>query len=197
MRSMIKPLQKRVNRIFCILLVLSIFSFHSLSAQDSTLRFQSIIQSGIAVGENHNGFVLQAVNGIKKDRWFAGIGLGYDGYMNNTFPLFSDFRFDIGSKHEAFVYGSLGYNFPFKNKPDKSLGSYDHYQFSGGIYTAAGIGFEGQIFKNRNIFFTIGHSFKKLKADMWYTPCAECDAPPTDKYRFSYGRLEFKTGIRF
>ena len=140
------------------ILIISVVTVSSLSAQKKKVRFQSINQFAIVGGENHVNTAFQTINGIKFSDWFSGIGIGIDNYRYKTLPLFVDGRWYFGEDKKAFFYGDVGYNFPMKNKPGKEVYYYNTYDFSGVIYTDFGIGFQLSLNKYYSLIFTLGHS---------------------------------------
>ena len=72
---------------------------------------------------------------------------------------------------KAFFYGDIGYNFPMKNKPGKEVYYYNTYDFSGGIYTDFGIGFQLSLNKYSSLIFSLGHSYKKLQNKIGIKTC--------------------------
>lgn len=165
--------------------------------QRSPVQFRPSVQIGIAQGENHNGLVLQSTAGVQKGTWFAGVGLGYDGYVYKSLPLFGEVRKFWGQKQVFYIYGSSGYNFSISDKPTDDLNYYKSYDFSGGVYTNFGVGFSEPISKKTSVLFSVGHTYKKLHADMFNYVCNTCSPLPPDHFIFGYGRIEFKTGILF
>ena len=171
----------------------------ALSAQKKKVRFQSVNQFATAGGENHMNTAFQTINGIKFTDWFAGIGIGIDNYRYKTLPLFLDGRWHFGEDKKAFFYGDLGYNFPMKNKPGKEVYYYNTYDFSGGIYTDFGIGFQLSLNKYSSLSFSLGHSFKKLQNEIGVT--MQCLVGPCSvdysKYDYELGRMVLKAGLVF
>lgn len=165
--------------------------------QHRPLQFHPSLHIGIAQGENHNGIVVQSTAGVQKNTWVAAIGLGYDAYAHRSLPLFGEVRKFWDRKQVFYLYGALGYNFSLSDKPADNFGYYNIYDFSGGIYTNVGVGFVEPISKRTSVLFSVGHTYKKLHADMYNFVCNSCAPPPPDHFIFGYGRIEFKTGILF
>lgn len=183
---------------FKFLLLFSIFSIFTCVAfaQQPGLHFRTINQVGLTVGQGNPDLVLQSVNGFQKQKWFGGIGIGYDGYGYKTIPVFADLRREFGHAGEVFIYGNLGYHFPLKNKPRDFLGLYQSYRFIGGIYTDAGIGFQKALSPKSKVIVSLGHSFKEMHARLISNLCEEC-YPDLKNYRLRYGRLVLKAGLVF
>ena len=168
-------------------------------AQDKTARFSSINSIGFAAGESVPGLVLETVNGIKFSNWFAGIGIGMDDYRYKTIPLFLEGRWMFGEEKRGFLYGDLGYSIPGKNKPGNEIFHYDSYDFSGGSYSAVGIGFQLPLYKRSAVEFSFGYSYKKISDKIGVRICPFAGPCYVDysKYDFSFGRLVVKAGVAF
>lgn len=171
----------------------------STSAQKNRIRFQSINNVGIALGQSEPDWTLQTINGIKFSNWYTGIGIGIDDYRYKTLPLFIDGRWNFGEKKEGFVYGDFGYNFPMKDKPGKEVSYYNTYHFTGGIYTDIGIGFQSRLYKKSSLLFSLGYSYKELQTKIGTTICPFIGPCYVDysKYEFNYGRIALKAGLVF
>ena len=186
------------NKLFYNFLLLLIISF-SCVAQKKPVKFQSINLAGIVGGENHVHSTFQTLNGIRFSNWFAGVGVGIDNYRYKTLPLFIDGRGYFGKDKNAFFYGDIGYDFPVKNKPGKEVYYYNTYNFSGGIYTDFGIGYEVSLNKSSSLAFSLGHSFKKLQNEVGVvTQCLVAPCPVDySKYDYEFGRMILKAGLVF
>lgn len=171
----------------------------ALSAQKKKVRFQSVNQFAMVGGENHVNTAFQTINGIKFSDWFAGIGIGIDNYRYKTLPLFLDGRWHFGEDKKAFFYGDVGYNFPMKNKPGKEIYYYNTYDFSGGIYTDMGIGYQLYLNKKTFLLFSLGYSWKKLECKTGAVSCPLIGPCYIDysKYNFSFNRMILKAGLIF
>ena len=72
-----------------------------LQAQDAVqtikepMRFQSILQAGLLLGESRSEFEIQSINGVKWKTFSGGVGVGIDNYVFRTVPVFIDLRTDI------------------------------------------------------------------------------------------------------
>jgi hypothetical protein len=181
------------------LLLISFVMVSALSAQKKKVRFQSVNQFAIVGGKNHVNTAFQAINGIKFSNWFSGIGIGIDNYRYKTLPLFADARWHFGENKKAFLYGDLGYNFPLKNKPGKEVYYYNTYDFTGGVYTDFGIGFQLSLNKYSFLIFSLGHSYKKLQNKISVvTQCLVAPCPVDySQYDYKFGRMILKAGLIF
>jgi hypothetical protein len=179
--------------------LLFLFISFSSVAQKKIVKFQSINFAAVVGGEDHSNSALQTINGIKFSNWFSGIGVAIDNYRYKTLPLFVDGRWYFGNEKRAFIYGDIGYNFPMKNKPGKEIYYYNTYNFSGGIYTDFGIGYEVSLNKYSSLAFSLGHSFKKLHNQVGIVMQCLVGPCPVDysRYDYDFGRMILKAGLVF
>lgn len=180
-----------------LLFALSISIFGA--AQKNKIHFHSINTFAAVAGETEVSTAFQTVNGIQFSNWFSGIGVGVDNYVYKTLPLFFDARRYFGNEKRGFIYGDIGYDFPLKNKTGKEIFRYDTYDFTGGIYTDIGMGYQFPIHKRSSFVFSLGYSYKKLQAKIGTTSCPFIGPCFVDysKYEFSYGRMILKAGLIF
>lgn len=185
------------GKIFLLALAL-LFLLSGLYAQSDKVRFQSWNTGGIAIGKSGDAFIVQTVNGIQKDVWSAGVGFGIHNYYFKSFPLFADVRVYPFNKRTFYGFGDLGYNFPGKNEPKKTI-YYESYHFDGGVYTGLGV---GNIFKTGGkikIVFEGGFSFKQIVTNIGtVSPCLTGQCPVSfSKYTYQLGTAVLRTGLLF
>lgn len=183
-------------RILCFVFLFLILN--SATAQELRPRFSSAISAGLAAGEDTHELIIESINGIAFSGWFAGVGVGIDYYRYKTLPLFANGKWYFDSLNRAFIYGSLGYSFPLKNKPGREMGNYTGYDFSGGIYTGAGIGYAFPLGRKSALEFSVGYSYKEVRASTIMHICPFVPPCYDDTYQFelNYGRIAIKAGIR-
>jgi hypothetical protein len=168
------------------------------TAQGNNIKLYSITSAGVTVGQIGTFPSLQTVNGLQYKKWLAGIGVAYDPYYYKTIPLFLDTRKFINKQDNIFVYGDAGYDMPWKNKPKENF-SYSSYDFTGGFYGDAGVGYETIIAGKTFLVFSAGYNYKTLYSkvitvdECLVGPCPENNY----KYTYNFRRLIFKAGIRF
>ncbi len=179
-------------------LMLSCILYSSVLAQDGKVKFHSIENGGVIIGESEANAVFQTVNGISVHDWFLGVGVGVDYYQYKTLPLFFDARNFFGKNHKWFLYGNLGYDFPLHDEPGMELGSYNYYHVKGGVYADFGIGIRTKFINKTSLLFSLGHSYKQLqfKTTQIIPLCSECK-PQSYYYTLGYGRISFKAGLEF
>lgn len=127
---------------------------------DKKIKFSSINQVGLPVGANQESAMVQTINGIRKDKWFAGVGVGLDFYVERGVPLFIDIRRDVtDKKNTAFFYADGGIYFPWPNFTQK--GQKLNSSISAGAYYDAGIGWKLTGKNKRSFLMSVGYSLKQ------------------------------------
>jgi len=164
-------------------------------AQDnkSKLRFRSVTAIGFLQGERGTAFTLQSVNGMEKDRWFAGLGLALDYYHTRSFPIFMQIRRSFFRGKTPFIYANGGVNIPWVHEDFEWERNYQ----SGG-YAEGGLGYLLPL-KNFSIHFAAGYSYKSF-GYIESIP-VNCLIPPCPEFEYTYqyrlNRLAFRVGIGF
>lgn len=130
-------------------------------------KFTTILQTGILEGQADGSYgQLQLVNGIQRNAWFYGLGLGIDYYgSKRSVPLFLDVKWDLKKgKRMPYVYADAGYNISWLRDKDKiNFQGGSDYKQKGGVYYEAGIGYKFNL-KNKLVFgFSAGYSVKRQK----------------------------------
>lgn len=160
--------------------------------------FSSINQLGIVSGDKGNYLQGQTINGFRYKTWFAGVGIGLDGYHKLTAPLFLDIRKNLFQKiNSPFVYVDGGIELlPEKTK---TKGDFQETNYKTGAYYDVGIGYHIGLKNRHGILMSAGYSAKKLE----YTKTSQvvCVTYPcygyTENYSHQLGRLSLKVGYRF
>jgi len=162
--------------------------------------WRSITGAGFVAGESGVKPVFQLSGGIKYNRYFTGIGLGYDSYQFDAFSLFADWRMSFGKKQLLFAYATPGYAIPEKYKSHGE--DFRKDRMKGGFYMDAGFGYRIPISILHRLSFSAGYIRKSVSHKIKYiypcgTPCVEI--PPTIYVnRFKYGlittRLSWELG---
>lgn len=171
--------------------------YASAYAQKEKTSFHSINTVGASIGEIGTYVMFNSVNGLQNNKWFSGIGAGYDTYYYKSIPLFLDVQRYIGRQNEAMINLDIGYNFPGKNKPGSEIFSYTSFHFSGGLYSNVGVGYKIKFIKKTFFLLHGGYSYKKLKDKIGVVSCpfiGPCIESFTT-YNYSFGTLTFRVGI--
>ncbi len=175
---------------------------------NSGSKFTSIIQLGILEGDAGKTFgQLQLVNGVQKDAWFYGLGVGIDYYgYKRSVPLFIDVKRDLRKGNKTpFVFADAGYNFSWLRAGEKNIIWDMDYKASGGLYYEAGLGYKF-ILKNKiTIGFSAGYSFKHQKETYGTTLLIEAPIfpqpyyynPPVNSYDYKFRRISIKFNCSF
>lgn len=165
---------------------------------NAKLLYSSINQVGLLTGNRGEAFSVQTINGIKKARSFAGLGVGLDFYGMRSFPLFFDFRRDLSlKKNTPFVYGDAGVNFPSPNYIEKEQARFP--SFSPAWFYDFGLGIKLSGKNNRALIVSAGYSLKQIKYKaLSYTiaPVPQMQTENYDRYNFLYRRLILKIGFQ-
>src|SRR5687767_7059595 len=128
------------KRIFLFVIICALF-YTGLQAQDTKkrLQFESHNQFGAVKGASETSFVLQSVNGVRYNTWFAGVGAGLDEYYFSSLPVFMDAKKYLSTKANSFfIYGDGGWNFSLEKNQDDM---YKSVKNKGGLYYDVGIGY--------------------------------------------------------
>lgn len=184
---------KKVIFLICTIL----FHFTSVFSQTMKPQFRSINAVGFAIGQSPSQLILQTVNGLAHNDWFAGVGVGLDEYEIKSLPLFADFRWNFGEQKKGFIYGDIGYNFFLEDKSKDNLFAGTVSTYKGGVYSDIGVGLRAKFVKKVNMVFTLGHSYKTIKNTQVRTICGI--VPPcydeTSVFTHTYRRINLKVGL--
>ena len=201
-----------MQRKYTLLLVVFCMSVATGFAQSSitaatpkkscSCAFNSLNQVGMLTGEKGPAATGQSINGMRYKTWFAGVGIGLDGYEELTVPLFLDVRKYLWDKTSTpFVYADGGYHF-FMDDTDKKWGTITKYK--GGLYYDVGFGYKLALKAKQALLLSAGYSFKELTKNE-YTDLSlvdiVCTGGPCDGfiggYKYRLNRLSFKVGFQF
>jgi hypothetical protein len=150
--------------LFSILMVISAQACLGQKSFDrSSMKFSSVNQAGLLNGDNGESFSLQTINGITVNKWFAGLGIGIDYYLQRTIPLFADVRRDITSgKNSLFVYGDGGISLPYLTSQQKIIAGWPTTYNHGPCY-GVGAGWKLKGKSERSWLLSAGYAYKQLK----------------------------------
>ena len=162
------------------------------------INFTSINQAGVVSGSSHESWLIQTINGIKKDKWSTGIGVGIDFYVERGVPLFLDIRRDLlNKKNTPFIYADGGTYFQWLNFIQKEQRmAIKRYP---GLYYDIGGGWKLSGKNNRSFIVSAGYTFKQTKGKS--TPTLWIPMPVTtprepDYYKYKYQRIVLKLGFQ-
>ena len=182
---------KRIT-VILILLPLGIFGQEKKTV---VKNFRSIAGVGIAGGQTGIAPIFDLSGGIAYGRYFTGIGIGFDSYQFDAFPIFADWRMGFGRKQLLYAYATPGYVIPERHKNEGEPFRVDHMR--GGFFFDAGFGYRIPINLMNRISFSAGYRHKSLSHQVTYnyacggTPCVE--VPPTIYVNhYKYGLITTK-----
>ncbi|RXK62346.1 hypothetical protein ESA94_04860 [Lacibacter luteus] len=191
-----------MRKIFCLLLMAPLFVYAQVNQQKQKampLKFETIVQTGLLVGDNAESATLQAIAGMRHKKWYAGVGTGLDFYLQRSVPLFADVRYDFSAKRKTFfLYGDAGVNFAWtKNKEQQNI-----IDQTPGLFTDAGIGLKIATKKQDAFLISVGYSHKQLeetqKGFSWWSIIGPgVDYASELKYNYSFNRIAIKFGFVF
>lgn len=195
-----------MKKIFLIAIIFTSIQAKTQSSHSS--KSYLMPQLGIMDGDQSTNPQFQVVGGIVAKNWRIGMGAGLDYYSVRSVPVFVDVRNYFGKKKKAFAFANLGYNIPWpKEDQYKTIfiqGGTKKSEFDMGIYTDAGIGYDIDLGKQKNLSVSIGYTIKKFteKYDdrfgwIWGWPMplpGGTQSERTEEYTFR--RLSLKAGFR-
>jgi hypothetical protein len=135
---------RRTTMLLFLFMLLYGFGF----AQDHW-KFRSMNYLGLLVGATEPALEVHSINGFSRKNWFAGIGLGFDSYRFESYP----------------VYVSVGKEFR-KNRLSLVLsadagGNFSEY--SPGFYGRTGLGLKVYLPSGKSAFLVdLGYSYKQV-----------------------------------
>ena len=110
------------------------------------------------------------------EHWAAGIGVGFEIFNYNTFPIFADIRYTLrDNKISPFLSFKAGYSFNFpgtKHYDELSLDYEPYYLYnadfkkSGGLMLNPEIGVKVPLNEKYDILFTVAYRFQTLKSEI-------------------------------
>ena len=177
-----------------LLFVLWFMPLTLLAQENENLFFKwsTFGSAGLTVGQSGGKPIFQLSSGINYNRFFTGIGVGYDNYEFNTIPVFADWRWRFGKKESGFIYAIGGYNFPAKNKDIFEWAKISD-KLNGGIYFDFGIGGGLAVSKSNRILFSAGFTRKAIRQQKIFVyPCFNNCDEELYRLKYSFGRLTAK-----
>jgi hypothetical protein len=177
-------------------LTISVFAQQETAKKNKGIAFQSIAQAGALVGSSYGQFVIQTINGVSYQNFFAGVGVGLDFYYLRSVPVTIELREKLSNWHSSpFVYAAGGVNFPWTTDT--------HSDFRKGGYWDFGIGYDIPANKNLSVSISLGYSIKQLseyKTEFSYQPVPVYPMGTSDKeirYDYTFRRIVLKAGLSF
>lgn len=152
---------------FFLIFVQLFFSQHLSAQTKSKPSFHSLQQVGMINGNGAVSGMIQTVNGIEFNNWFAGAGIGLDFYRYRSAPVFLDVKryINLRNKNSFFVYANGGYNIPWlkRNEPEFNIWSWPTQiinDYKGGAYWDGGLGYAINFKNSNSMLLSLGYSYK-------------------------------------
>ena len=163
-----------------------------------TIHFSSINNIGSLKGESGAALQLETVNGVEKQSWFAGLGIGLDYYRFRSIPLFIQLRKEFGKKDsKVFVYGDGGINFAWALANEK-MRYVINDEVKNGLFAETGFGYKFSFNAHSALLITAAFSFKKIvetnQVFQGYGPRLFSDQ---SRYDYALNRIAIKVGWEF
>lgn len=159
--------------------------------------YSTINQVGLITASQGEAVSLQAINGVKRSKAFAGVGVGLDFYGYRTIPLFLDFRSDFSqSKNTPFAYADAGINFLWLNFIQREQKNFPT-SFPG-LYYEVGAGWKLRDKNGRGLIVSAGYSLKQIKykvPSFMIAPTPQLQSSNEERYNFLYRRIVIKIGF--
>jgi len=141
---------------------------------------------------------------ILNEHWATGIGVGFEIFDRNFFPVFADIRYTLwDNKVSPFFVVKTGYTFGnFKKKHyDNRYFNYEPYSVQnadfrnyGGLMLHPEMGVKIPLNENTDLMFTVAYRYQKTKSKVTY------NNPPHYyewEYKTIFNRLSFGVAIMF
>ena len=139
------------------------------------------------------------------EHWAAGIGVGFEIFNYNTFPIFADIRYTLrDNKISPFLSFKAGYSFNFsgtKHYDDLTIDYEPYYLYnadvknSGGLMLHPEIGVKAPLNERYDLLFTVAYRFQTLKSEI----SREYDSDNYDRWKHTekLSKLSFGIAIMF
>lgn len=191
--------------------ILLILAQYSTAQQklSSPPKFHSLQQVGMINGNGAVSGLIQTINGVELNQWFAGAGVGIDFYRYRSVPLFIDVKrfFGLRNNNALFVYADAGYNQPWLG-PRKEMFSWGNgsretqSNYKGGLYSDAGLGYALRFKKGNKMLLSAGYSYKYFKEIATTKTiiggiAGNTETTDIQQYKFNLNRLMIKIGWEF
>ncbi len=173
-------------------------------AQDgSKAKFVSINQLAVTLGDRNigaGGPGIFSTNGIETDKWFAGLGLGYNNYALHSYPLYLQAERKFSQlKYGFFAYANSGLNVVLQKDQVPAIitvTSNSRYKFETGYWGEMGIGHRFYIFKNLQMQAAVGYNYHTFKTTETLHPQIQGQPITTRRYTEKINALLLRFGVR-
>ncbi len=189
---------KSISILAVLLFLVSSGKSQKIGTAGKKIKFSSVNQVGVITGSSRESWLIQTINGIKRDKWSSGIGVGVDFYVERGVPLFLDIRRDFLNKSNTpFIYADGGTYFQWLNFVEKERRmAIKRYP---GLYYDIGGGWKLTGKHNRSFIVSVGYTIKQAKekstTNLWMPITVNTPQEP-DYYKFKYQRIVLKVGFQ-
>ena len=177
----------------------------------------SMLMGNRPINENNQGYYnarteffpsVTMTNGYMLDKhWAAGIGVGFEIFDRNLFPVFADVRYTLrDNKVSPFFVFKMGNAFGnFKKKHyDNMYFNYEPYYVSnadfrnyGGFLLHPEMGVKIPLSENADLMFTVAYRYQKIKSKIIQNGITCSSYYGEEEYKSSFNRLSFGVAIMF
>lgn len=171
--------------------------------QSNRWKYTGNVSGGLILGAQEPSYMVQTIQGVKKDRWMVGIGTGLDYYIVRMVPIVGhgEYHLKTGRKANPFIYAQTG---PAIAWPDgewnAKIGELNVFEFKTGWLAESGFGYRFPLGKTLKGFTSFGYSFKQTRYEelqAWWIGPPIWPPPQIDENRIQQKMNMFRANIRF
>lgn len=169
-----------------------------LQSQGGGIKFRSYNSVHLLNGSSSNSFLIQSVNGISWNKFYAGAGVASDLYLHTSFPVFLEGQYTLAERKNSLqLLADVGVNIPVQ-KPNEKF-EMNEGPYKTGLYYNMGLQYEIP-FKKIALITGAGVVYKQFiqmaENNTWNPSLNRVENIPIKKdYRLS--RMYLKIGIAF
>ncbi len=193
-----------MNRLLFIILVILITA-DKLEAQENNSnekgrinRFHSFNTIHILNGSTTTSVAINTVNGFQFNKFFCGIGTGFDYYYHTTVPLFLEARLDlVKAKGKLQLFGNGGLSIPFSSQNENFESKTGPYK-TGSLY-GAGLDYLVPIKKEAiivGVAFSNKQVIQMVDNNIWNPVLNKVENIPIEE-KYSLNRIAVRIGWMF
>ena len=189
----------KIQFLFLFVLVQTIAFAQSspVKKQKSSFCFQ--LYGGILEGHNGTSWQAHTIGGIRKQKWFGGLGAGFDHYFYRSLPFFISLnRYLKAGNNSFFLQADGGINYAWS--PDLLIrGNELSDRLHPGFYWSGGAGFSASLGKRNAFLLNVSYSYKQLKETkelVNFCPNPPCE-PSKEEYNYHLRRISLRIGWLF
>ncbi len=168
-----------------------------------SVKFVSINQLAVTFGDRNigaGGPGIFSTNGFETDKWFAGLGVGYNNYAMHSYPLYLQAERKFSQlKYGFFAFANSGLNVVLQKDQVPAIitvTSNSRYKFETGYWGEMGIGHRFYIFKNLQMQAAVGYNYHTFKTTETLHPQIQGQPITTRRYTEKINALLLRFGVR-